>query len=198
MTPGFWESVRALVRAEVERVLRLQLQPHYGVVSEYDPKQHAAKVTLQPENVTTNWIPVESSYIGNGWGMLPVLSSGMQVKVVFPEYGSDQGSIVGRYYDSRNPPPQGAQDGDFFLVHQSGNHLKFTTSDKKVLLHNPNGAGLINIGDLQQTLHKLVHDAFQTLFNSHQHSNVQPGGGTSGPPVQQLTDQHMTTTTIAN
>lgn len=192
------ETIRTIARAEVERVLRLQLMPHYGIVEEWDPKTHSARVTLQPEGVTTNWLPIESQWIGNGWGLITALNKGDQVKVVFPEYGSDQGSIVGRYYDGRNPPPQGTQDGEFYLLHQSGNYLRFMTQGQKILLHNPNGAGLINVGNLSETLHMLVHDAFQELFNTHQHTNVQTGNGTSGPPTQPLTSVHMTSVLTAN
>lgn len=198
MLANLLETLRTVARAEVERVLKMQLMPRYGNVVEWNPDNHSARVSLQPDGETTSWLPVASQWIGNGWGLIAALNPGDQVKVVFPEYGSDQPSIVGRIYDTRNPPPQGTQAGEFYLLHQSGNYFKFTTQDKKILLHNPNGDGLINIGDLTQTLHKLVHDAFQDLFNNHQHANVQAGSGESGPPTQQLTDQHMTSTLIGN
>jgi phage baseplate assembly protein gpV len=136
MFNGFWESVRALVRAEVERVLRMQLMPHYGNAVAWDPKAHAAKVTVQPENKTTNWVPVSTQWAGNGWGDIAGLSEGEQVKLIWPEYGSDQASVVGRYFDSRNPPPQGVQPGERWIVHQSGSMVQWLTGGKIVILAN--------------------------------------------------------------
>lgn len=37
----------------------------------------------------------------------------------------------------------------------------------------------------------VLGDAFQSLFNSHTHSGVDPGGGTSGPPSQSMTSSHL-------
>jgi phage baseplate assembly protein V len=136
MFNGFWESVRALVRAEVERVLRMQLQPRYGLVTDYDPKQHAARVQIQPENVATNWIPVHSPWIGNGWGDIAALNVGDQVQLGFAEYDANQPLVIGRLFDSRNPPPSGVQQGERWIVHQSGSRLQLLSGGKVVLAAN--------------------------------------------------------------
>ncbi len=136
------EEVRRVARREVERVLKLQLQPRMGNVVEWDPKTHRAKVELQPEGVTTNWIPVESPWIGNGWGLVAAPSVGDQVKVTFPEYGSNQGVIVGRVFDQRNPPPQvDLKEGEFLLVDKEGSWLALNPSTGKLRM---NGQSEVN------------------------------------------------------
>jgi phage baseplate assembly protein gpV len=119
-----------MVRTEVERVLRIQMSPRLGNVMAYDPKLHAVQVALQPEGLTTNWIPLSSPSIGNGWGMVAIPSIGDQVKVNFPEYGATQGVTVARVYDERNAVPMAAQNGqpgEFFLVDKMGSTIALTT-----------------------------------------------------------------------
>lgn len=123
------ESIRHLVRGEVERVLRLQLQPRLGNVIAYDPNRHAARVSLQPEGIETGWIPVHSHFIGNGYGEVAPMTIGQQVKVGFPEYGSNQGVVVGQMYDQRNQVPvaaQGAQAGEWIRVSGTGSLMAAT------------------------------------------------------------------------
>jgi phage baseplate assembly protein gpV len=119
------EHIRRIARRECERVLRLSLQPRYGNIVEWDPKTHRAKVEVQPEGVVSNWIPTMSPWVGNGWGMIQSHSVGDQVMMVFPEYGSNEGAIIGRVFDERNPPPQVIKDSEFMMVHKSGAMIKF-------------------------------------------------------------------------
>ena len=105
------ETIRSLVRSEVERVLRLQVHSKMANVVLYDPKRHAAKVKIQPEGIVSNWIPVASEFIGSGYGMVAPLGENEQVQVVFPEYGSNQAVLMRRLYDQRNDVPSGAKQG---------------------------------------------------------------------------------------
>lgn len=123
------ENIRHIVRIEVERVLRLQLQPRLGNIIAYDPILHAARVSLQPEGIETGWIPTHSSWIGNGYGETAPLTLGQQVKVAFPEYGSNQGVIVGQMFDERNQVPlacQNAQAGEKIMVGATGSLFAIT------------------------------------------------------------------------
>ncbi|TAL90897.1 MAG: oxidoreductase [Candidimonas sp.] len=50
----------------------------------------------------------------------------------------------------------------------------------------------ISLGAMGQTLLAFVTSAFMSLFNSHEHTD--PQGGTTGVPIQQMNNTHMTTT----
>ncbi len=122
------ETLRAIARNEVERVMRLQVHARLGNVVEYDPKRHAANVKIQPEGVISNWIPVASEFIGNNFGMVAPLGVGEQVKMVFPEYGTNQAVIVRRLFDQRNQVPKGAQQGvagEFYFYDGFGSSYVF-------------------------------------------------------------------------
>lgn len=121
--------LRHLIRTEVERVLRIQMTPRLGNVMAYNAKMHAVQVELQPEGVTTNWIPLSSPWVGNGWGMVAIPSIGDQVKVAFPEYGATQGVAVARVFDERNAVPlaaQNGQPGELFFVDKMGSTITAT------------------------------------------------------------------------
>jgi uncharacterized protein involved in type VI secretion and phage assembly len=125
------ENLRHVIRIEVERVLRLQLQPRLGNVIAYDNsgQQHAARVLLQPEGIETGWIPVHSHFVGNGYGEVVPLTLGQQVKVGFPEYGSNQGVVESQVYDARNQIPVAAKDaqaGEWIRVSGTGSLVAAT------------------------------------------------------------------------
>lgn len=120
--------------------------------------------------------------------MIAVPNVGDQVKVQFPEYGSNQGLIVGRVYDERNKPPQGAVAGELLMVDQAGNWIALRPGKNKIQMHS---SSAIEIADQGQTIRKLVIDTFQQLWTSHTH-----GGG---PVVdQQMDNTHLTTVLKGN
>jgi hypothetical protein len=52
------EVILSAVRREIHRAMQKPHKPsRVGLVSSYDPKQHAVKVQLQPEGTQTGWIP---------------------------------------------------------------------------------------------------------------------------------------------
>jgi hypothetical protein len=52
------EAILSAVRREIHRAMQKPHKPsRVGLVSSYDPKQHAVKVQLQPEGTQTGWIP---------------------------------------------------------------------------------------------------------------------------------------------
>lgn len=52
----------------------------------------------------------------------------------------------------------------------------------------------ITLGANGQTLHSLVNDTFQAIFNAHVHSGVTTGGGNSGAPTTTLGSGQLTST----
>jgi phage baseplate assembly protein gpV len=128
------DTIRRLVAVEIQRYFVAQGPgKRYGNVTAWDPKKHAAKVTIQPEGIVSNWIPVSSEFIGNGWGLVAALSVGDQVEIHWPEGGINQASITRRVFDNRNPPPQAAQQaksGEYYLVDKAGSVLAMTVDGK--------------------------------------------------------------------
>ena len=123
-------TIRQVVQAEVARLFAAR-EPakRYGNIEVYDPKKHAARVIIQPEGVLSNWIPVSSEWIGNGYGVLAPLGKGDQVEIHWPEGGINEASITRRLYDQRNPPPQqaqNAQQGEYYIVDKAGSVLAMT------------------------------------------------------------------------
>ncbi|GAB3249226.1 phage baseplate assembly protein V [Chitinimonas naiadis] len=95
-----------------------------GRVTSYDPGNYAVKVLLLPEEVETGWLPVNSGWVGNGWGMFAPPSIGDIVEVEFLEDDVESGYTPSRWFnDSCRPLP--CPSGEFWLVHKSGSLLKF-------------------------------------------------------------------------
>lgn len=103
----------------------------HGIVSSYDPKNHLAKVTFQPEGQESGWLPIETGHIGNGYGMAfglhpgqaGVSSSGQggqsnvqqnqgdQVVVRYQEGDVESGKITHRVHSDMDKPPE-VQSGE--------------------------------------------------------------------------------------
>ncbi len=98
-------------------------QPRFGVVTSVDPDTATARVTLQPEDVLSGWLPVLSAWIGAGWGLSCPPSPGDQVLVLAQEGDAEHGMIVGRAFSKAQQSPA-APVGEFWLVHRSGSFLK--------------------------------------------------------------------------
>ncbi|MHA3052536.1 hypothetical protein [Acinetobacter sp. ANC 4640] len=95
-----------------------------GLVTAYDPKTYSVKVQLQPTGEETGWIPLETPWVGNGWGLAAGPMIGAVIKVDFDSGQIGVGMASGQFYndEDRCPAPP---SGEFWLVHQSGSMLKF-------------------------------------------------------------------------
>lgn len=96
-----------------------------GQVTAYDPAKYAVKVKMWPDTQESlGWVPLASSYIGSGWGLVAGPSIGDQVMIAFDREDQDAGVVVGRMFTDIEQPPA-APSGEFWLVHKSGSLLKF-------------------------------------------------------------------------
>ena len=106
-------------------------------------------------------------------------------------------------------PPQLSSNTTFGLFTQGGNHFwvdDYTgefhvythgdiniRSDGTIIFNQGSNAGMVKIKELTEKLNKLVQEVerLRTLFNSHTHPGVQPGGGitsvTTSPYSQPIT-----------
>lgn len=180
-----------------------------GIITSYDPAEYAIKVTLQPDGAETGWIPLDSPWVGNGWGMAAGPMIGASIKIDFDSGNISNGSGGGQHYNDvdRCPAPQ---SGEFFVVHESGSSFKLTNDGKvriidsagSEIVMNGDGTGamafssgltvnanvkvngnFVASGDISdQNGGKGVIQRIRDLFNLHGHDGVQTGSGTTNTP----------------
>ena len=91
-----------------------------GLVASFNPQTYCAKVTIQPENILSGWLPILSPWVGPGWGLVAPLPIGVQVLVLPDRNDAQQGVIVGVLFSEVDTPPNTAAAGEFLLLHASG------------------------------------------------------------------------------
>lgn len=122
--------------------LRVNQVPHprWATILAYDPQNHLARVTLQPEGVETGWLPILSPWVGNQFGLLAPLVQGQQCVVLPHDASPGDFAIIGLAHSEVSPPPQPGgghlSPGELALVHQSGSYLKFSNSGDVLLVTN--------------------------------------------------------------
>ena len=102
-------------KAAAQQASQSRASTRHGIVTSYDPNAYAIKVTLQPDNVVTGWIPLKSAWVGNSWGLFCPPSIGDAVEVDFQEDDGGVGS-AGQQHDQR--PDIG--DGEGYRGHTGG------------------------------------------------------------------------------
>ena len=133
-----------MIQGEIKRhasALALQLgQPRFGIVQSVDTATYTAKVELQPDGVLTSWLPIRSSWIGNGWGLVCPPNAGDQVILIPHDGDADNLVIVGSVYSQQQVPPNGVC-GEFWLVHSTGSFVKLENNGNVAV----NGASRVNV-----------------------------------------------------
>ena len=119
------------MRREAARVMSQLGLPRIGIISNYDPNTYSAKAYIQPENTESGWLPIESPWIGNGWGMFCPPTTGDVVEIKFQE-GSKQGPMIGLRHYGNVFNPLKVPSGEFWLVDKNGNFFKFTDNKVKI------------------------------------------------------------------
>jgi len=128
-------SLDNLILSVVERWWAGRYSERHAIVSSWDSKNHLAKVTLQPEGQETGWLPVETSHIGQNYGILIGLQPGQagvdakgqggqsgpeqnnqgdQVIVRWQEGDVESGKVAGRVHSDQDKPPE-VKSGEMLL-----------------------------------------------------------------------------------
>lgn len=123
----------AMLQKQAALVGDRKMHTRLGTVSGYDKTYYAVKVALQPEGTETGWIPLGSSFVGNGWGLFCAPSIGDMVEVQFQEGDVEAAICCHRFFNDIDRPLP-VPSGEFWLVHKSGSSLKFF-NDGTVELH---------------------------------------------------------------
>lgn len=155
----------------------------WGVVTGANTSSMTVKVTLQPEGVQTDWLPLLSAMVGGGWGMVHVPPIGAPV-FCLPDAGDDNSYVVvGSTWSAANRPPEGCAQGEFWLVHSTGSAIKLT-NDGQISMHDPSGTSLTfaNNGSAMLNGNLVVSGditdqagahgsfaAFRTAYGAHEH-----------------------------
>jgi phage baseplate assembly protein gpV len=141
------------MRAEAGRQAALSASGRMAIVTSYDPDHYACKVKILPEgdypdqydSGDTGWLPVQTQWLGNGWGMYCPPSVGDKVYVDHVEDDPGGGQIVGVVFDAEHTPLS-VQSGEFWLVHVTGSFFKLT-NDGKLTLQDQAGSTIVMNGD---------------------------------------------------
>lgn len=113
------------IRAHAQMAQGEKTTHRVGTVTAYDPNKYAVKVRMWPDTQESlGWIPLASTYIGNGWGLVAGPSINDQVIIAFDREDQDAGVVVGRFFTDVEQPPA-APSGEFWLVHKAGSAIKF-------------------------------------------------------------------------
>jgi len=196
--------MKALMNAMASRAMQTtagDTGTRQGIITAYDPESHTVKVQIQPTGEETGWIPLQSPWVGNGWGLVagPVIGA---VVVIEPDsFNIGNGVAAGQLFNDIDRPPA-VPSGEFWLVHQSGSLLKFT-NDGQVLVsstekitytapaHHFTGGdvtvdeNLIVLKDIydQNQAYGSVN-AIRTTYNGHTHHENGAGSDTNSPNQQ--------------
>jgi len=185
-----------------------------GVVTAYDPATYSVKVQLQPAGNETGWIPLATTWVGNGYGLVAGPMIGAVVSVEFDSGNASNGMAVGQFFNDVDRCP-GPPSGQFWIIDPSGSSIKLT-NDKKVtvtdgggstVVMNGDGTGTLNFaagltinaattqmnGNLQvsgsikdQNGAKDTVQKIRDVFDAHVHNGVQTGGGSTNIPTTQM------------
>ena len=178
-------------RRAAQEVLAGQANTRHGTVDGYDPANHAVRVKLQPDGTLTDWMPLKSAWIGNGWGMYFAPSIGDAVEVNFQEADGGVGSVGWRFFND-SERPLSVPTGEAWLVHASGASVKLT-ADGSLKLDSGAGALItLKAGNITST-GTWTHTGTLTAsvdvvgggksLKNHIHSGVTAGSSNTGAPV---------------
>ena len=174
-----------------------------GIITAYDPNAYAVKVQIQPTGEETGWIPLQTQWAGNGWGLVAGPVIGAVVTLDNDSFNISNSSAGGQTFNDVDRPPP-VPSGEFWVVHKSGAALKFF-NDGSVLVGSPtkisydapahhftggdvtidkNLIVLLDISD-QNSAHGTLA-SFRTTYNGHTHHENGTGSNTN-IPNQQIT-----------
>lgn len=192
-------ALQNAVRAQAQALGNTKTFVRTGLVSGYDPARYAIKVMLQPEGYETGWMPLGSTWVGNGWGMFSPPSVGDQIEVAFEGGAHDAGGGGVRFFSLVDVPLQ-VPSGECWLVHKTGTSIKLT-NDGKITLTDAAGSivqlqnnGTVAItGAVSITGNVTVTGTFtatgEGTFNgghtvsAHKHGGVAAGAATTATPT---------------
>lgn len=187
------DALRSNLAAMAQLAADGRLAIRYGTVSTPHDTEYSAKVTIEPEGIETDYIPVGALWAGNGWGVVCRPPKGAQVLLAFADGDVNSGAILCVLFSDQDRPPD-VPEGEFWVLNESGGALKFQASGV-VELTAPGGFNVFGRTTINGALH--VTDDVQvdkTLtattdvigggkhLKTHTHGGVQAGAGHTAAP----------------
>lgn len=130
-------NIEDLIFRCLERFWSGKYNERYGVVTSYDPKKHAAKVKIKPDDIETGWLPIQAHHVGNGWGVVVGLQVGDQVKISHHGGDFEAGHVVSRVHDDKDKPPK-VESGEMLFKHKKAGEV-FFDKDHNITWKGANG-----------------------------------------------------------
>lgn len=161
-------DLQSYIHGEIARHLASLPGTKAAEITAYDASNHRIKAKLWPDDIETNWFPMGTSHVGNGFGVVMGPSVGDQIMVGFLDHNINAPVHLGRLHSDKERPPV-AQSGELVIQHQSGGTIKITSTGITIT-----GNVDFNGGYVKAKGH-LIDD-------THLHTNTMPGGGLSGVP----------------
>jgi uncharacterized protein involved in type VI secretion and phage assembly len=155
------DLIRDIVQQEIARHMASQPGIKAAEISAYDPKRHAIKATLKPDDIETGWFPVGTSHVSNGGGVVMGPGVGDQIVVGFLGGNMDSPVHLGRLHSDKEQPPT-ANSGEI-IMKQGNVTFKIT------------GSGIDVTGGYVKVNGHAIDD-------THTHTGVTPGSGVTGVP----------------
>jgi uncharacterized protein involved in type VI secretion and phage assembly len=171
--------------------------PRWATVESVDAVNHVVKVTMQPEGVLTDWIPLVTLTTGNGWGGVFIPKPGQQVLTIFENGDGGNPVVLGAAYSAQNKPPKPAAAiggdgvtpvaGEFIWTHEKGAVLRFA-DDGSIYMKTAYGLNIEANTKIKGTLEvtenitgdKDVLDAHGSMDRLRGHHNLHTHGGVQG------------------
>jgi phage baseplate assembly protein gpV len=198
------DKMNNLIKQQAVGLFSLYSQTRIGVISGYDPNTYTAKVTIQPDGVLTNYLPIKTLGVGNQFGIYYAPNDGDMCVVNFQEGDFSSGFISGFIFNSIDVPINpGPPSGETWIVHKTGSFLKFETNgtiNLTMLDTNGDPTNLNIVGnvvvtgnitasgdilDTSGTNSNTVKD-LRTIYDSHVHPGIMVGGGNTEETTQTM------------
>jgi phage baseplate assembly protein gpV len=198
------DKINNIIKQQVIAVLSTFTQTRIGIISGYDPNTYTSKVTLQPDGLITNYLPIVTFNVGIGWGFYSAPRAGDMVMVHFQEGDLSTGFITGSIFNSIDTPVNpGPPEGETWMIHKTGTFLKFkndgtisiTALDSNSNPTNININGnIVLTGNITATGDILDQSGTNTnnmrlmrsIYDSHTHGGVMAGGSNTLDPNQPM------------
>lgn len=107
-----------------------------GEVVGFNPQTWSISVIFYPLTSDDGYdagaveVPLQSSWVGNGWGLYCAPALGTEVTVLFANGNLQEPIGLGFIFSGQVNPAQGIQSEECWLVHQSGSLIKLTNDGK--------------------------------------------------------------------
>ena len=124
------DNLSNLIRREVTRGTT-GLHPTCGVVTSYDPKKHAVKVTHQPDGNESGWMPILCAAAGKKLSAVHGPSAGDQAIIGYLNGDRESPFIMGFIHSDQDPPPE-AKSGETIVQHTQNPGQNQTRTTYKV------------------------------------------------------------------